>query len=225
MTTLAAPLGAHPVLSSIPTDPARLDVDAQKDAAPSSAALKDRAPQQVLARHQVIERRSTTDDARRPEPAPFPNKPKISPATLLRGTFSRVIRAAKSTVGGLVHPTRSATPISGVRPAPQAAPSRSELRAARKDAVQHERQVRAGLMRKRLMDASEALDHLELSVTKMGASADTDDRTWALTARNVALRQARATLDSACSGFKPDANGLRKADAALRRVIETMASI
>lgn len=111
--------------------------------------------------------------------------------------------------------------------APTSRLGRGDVRAAAKQRSELEQRLRASALRQQLDTASEKLFRLESQVTKHGsaAAASKPERTWALTTRNGLLRKERAALNKASTSFKDDAAGSNKAQAAIVRVRDRIASV
>ena len=104
---------------------------------------------------------------------------------------------------------------------------RSDVRAAAKQLSQLAQPLRADALVPKLLAASQELSDLEAQFTHLGSDASISkrERTWVLATRNGLLRKERAALDEACTRFKDDAAGGKKAEAAIARAHAQIATV
>ena len=79
-------------------------------------------------------------------------------------------------------------------------------------------------LRERLIAVDQELFHLELATSKLASGGCDADRAWALELRNGELRELRA-IYSAATGYRSNASGRWKADAAIQKVQARMTDL
>ena len=87
--------------------------------------------------------------------------------------------------------------------------------------------LRADALVPKLLAASQELSDLEAQFTHLGSDASISkrERAWVLATCNGLLRKERAALDEACTRFKDDAAGGKKAEAAIARAHAQIATV